>query len=232
MDMTRLPLNTPSSDPHVPILTSPNLVTAKRVILFFGESVQDLGIFAYRIVGQESISSGSALDFIHAIQSGKDGDDTAIVIANPGQLIWYRRGQRAMSLKSWDALPRKTGVGNAMRIDSVKNHVPGNYDAKEHVESVLEAVAKLAREDAKIEIIGINEGAEMAVQYLDREWARWEKRVQAICVGLGFIWRVGDELENKQFLGFWGRVSLIADLSGLSPLLTTPSARLRLPHPL
>ena len=168
--------------------------------------MQDLGVFAYRILGQESISSGSALDFVHDIQTSKDGSDTAVVIANPGQMIWYRRGQRALTLASWNNLPRKTGVSNAMRIDPVKNHVPGNFNAKEHTESVFEAVAKLAKEDVKIDIIGINEGAEDAVKYLEREWGRWESRVQAICVGLGYIWRVGDEIENKKFMNFWCRV--------------------------
>ena len=94
-----------------------------------------------------------------------------------------------------------------MRIDKVKNHIPGNFDAKEHVESVFEAVAQLAKEDVKIDVIGISEGAEFAVKYLEREWSRWEKKVQAIAVGLGFVWRVGQEVENQAFMQFWGRVS-------------------------
>ena len=135
--ITRLPLNAGPSDPHIPILTSSNLATAKRVIVYFGESMQDLGVFAYRTVGQESIASGSALDFIDAVQSEKDSVDTAIVIANLGQLLWHRRGERAVTIASWNALPRKTGVGNPMRIDAVKNHVPGNTSTKEHVKSVF-----------------------------------------------------------------------------------------------
>ena len=168
--------------------------------------MQDLGVFAYRILGQESISSGSAVDFVHDIQSGKDGMNTAIVIANPGQMLWYRRGQRAMTLASWTNLPRKNGVSGPMRIDPVKNHVPGSFDAKEHIESVFEAIAKLAREDVKINIIGINEGAEYVVRYLGREWGRWETKVQAICAGLGFVWKVGDDIDNKRFMRFWGKV--------------------------
>ena len=177
------------------------------MILYCGES-QDLGVFAYRVLGQESISSGSALDFVHQIQSDKDSADTAIVITNPGQLIWYRRGQRAMTLVSWNGLPRKTGVSGPMRIDAVKNHIPENYDAKEHIETVFKTVGKLVREDVKIDIIGIAEGAEQAVHYLAREWEHWESKVQAISVGMGFVWRVGDEVNNEKFMEFWGRVSL------------------------
>ena len=200
-------MNAGPSDPHTPILTSSHLATAKRLIVYFGESVQDLGIFAHRIIGQESIASGSALDFVHAIQSREDSTDTAIIIANVGQLVWYRRGQRAMTIASWNALPRKTGVGNPMRIDSIKNHIPGNASTNEHIKSVFEEVlGKLARQDTVIDLIGLGDGAEEAVRYLDQNWNRWEKNVRAICVGLGFVWRVGDDLQNEKFMAFWSKV--------------------------
>lgn len=208
LNITRLPLNAGPSDPHVPILTSSNLATANRLIVYFGESMQDLGIFAHRIIGQDSIASGSALDFVHTIQSREDSANTAVIIANLGQLVWYRRGQRAMTIASWNALPRKTGVGNAMRIDAVKNRVPGNGSTKEHVKSVFEDVlGKLAKQDAVIDVIGLGEGAEEAVGYLDQNWEHWERKVKAICVGLGFVWRVGHEIQNKKILDFWGKVS-------------------------
>ena len=171
--------------------------------------MQDLGIFAHRIIGQNSIASGSALDFVHAVQSREDSADTAIVIANLGQLIWYRRGQRAMTTASWNALPRKTGVGNPRRIDTVRNRIPGNGSIKEHVKSVFEEVlGKLARQDAVIDLIGLGEGAEEAVGYLDQNWKDWEGKVRAICVGLGFVWRVGDDIHNEKFMDFWGKASL------------------------
>lgn len=211
LNITRLPLNTGPSDPHVPILTSSNLATAKRLIVFFGESVQDLGILAHRIIGQDSIASGSALDFVHAIQSRDDTADTAIVIANLGQLVWYRRGQRAMTVARWNALPRKTGVGNPMRIDAVKNRIPGNKNAKEHVKSVFEEVlGKLAEQDAVIDLIGVGDGAEEAVGYLDQNWKHWGSKVRAICVGLGFVWRVGDDIHDEKFMDFWGKVSFLS----------------------
>ena len=170
--------------------------------------MQDLGIFAHRIIGQESIASGSALDFVHAIQSREGSTDTAIVIANLGQLVWYRRGQRAMTIASWNALPRKTGVGNPMRIDPVKNHVPGNGNIKEHVKSVFEEVlGKLARQDAVIDLIGLGEGAEEAVGYLDQHWKDWASKIRAICVGVGFVWTVGNDIRDEKFMEFWGKVS-------------------------
>ncbi|KAK3172520.1 hypothetical protein OEA41_005842 [Lepraria neglecta] len=205
LENTLLPLNAGPTDPHVPILTSSNLATAKRLVLYFGESTQDLGIFAYRIIGQESIASGSALDFVHNIQSGKEGADTAIVIANLGQLLWNRRGQRAMTMATWNGLPRKTGVSGPTRIDAIKNHIPGNEGVKEHVASVFTAVEKLARGDVAIDIIGIGEGAEEAVEYLDQNWERWEGKVRAMCVGMGFVWSVGDQVQNGRFKEFWSK---------------------------
>lgn len=175
--------------------------------------MQDLGIFAHRIIGQESVASGSALNFVHAIQSREDGAETAIIIANLGQLVWYRRGQRAMTLASWNALPRKTGVGNPMRIDAVKNHIPENGSTKEHVKSVFEEVlGKLARQDAVIDLIGLGDGAEEAVEYLDQNWKHWENRLRAICVGVGFVWRVRDDIRNEDFMDFWGKVSFLFHL--------------------
>ena len=172
--------------------------------------MQDLGIFAHRVIGQESIASGSALDFVHAIQSREDSIATAIVIANLGELVWYRRGQRAMTIASWNTLPRKTGVGNPMRIDPVKNHVQGHENTKEHVASVFEEVlGKVARQDVVIDLIGVGEGAEEAVGYLDRHWKDWASRVRAICVGVGFVWRVGDDMRDEKFMEFWGRVSFL-----------------------
>lgn len=171
--------------------------------------MQDLGVLAYRIIGQECIAAGSALNFVHDVQSRDDSGDTAIVIANLGQLLWNRRTQRALTMASWNGLPRKNGVSNAVRIDPVKNHIPGNENVEAHVKSVFEdVIGKLAREDVVIDVIGVGDGAEESVKYLDQDWGRWETTVRAICLGLGFVWRVGDDVQNKKFVEFWGKVRL------------------------
>lgn len=169
--------------------------------------MQDLGVLAYRIIGQESIAAGSALNFFHDVQSHEGNGDTAIVFANMGQLLWHRRTQRAMTMASWNGQPRKNGVSNAVRIDPIKNHVPGNVNVEEHVKSIFEEViGKAAREDVAINAIGIGDGAEDLVKYLDQNWGHWEKNVRAICVGLGFVWRVGDDVQDEKFTQFWAKV--------------------------
>lgn len=204
LNITRLPLKSSATDPHVPVLTSANLATAKRTIIYFGEESQDLGIFAYRILGQNTLSAGSALDFISAVQSSRD--DVGVIIANLGQLLWYRRGQRAVTRTSWNALPRKTAVSDPFQIHPVKNHIPGNEDWTAHVKSVFEEVVlKMANPQAKLDIIGLGDGASEAVAYLQSHWTTWKDRVQAIAVGAGYNW-AGDKVHEPEFVKFWGKV--------------------------
>lgn len=211
--LTRVPFTASPTDPHIPILTSKNLPTATRTILFFGEESQDLGIFAYRTIGQKSNAAGSALDFVSVIQSSKDSP--GIIIANMGQLLWYRRGRRAVTRMSWSALPRKSGVADPMRINPVKNRVPGNEDMAAHVKYVFEKVVpKMVNPSAKLDIIGVGDGALEVVAYLQTEWAKWKERVQAIAVGTGYAWASG-EIHDAEFAKFWGAVSFL--LSPFSP---------------
>lgn len=207
LSLTRLPLTASPSDPHIPILTSRNLPTTTRTILFFGEGCQDLGIFAYRIIGQESNAAGSALDFVRAIESSKDSP--GIIIANLGQLIWYRRGGRAVTRVSWSALPRKSGVAEYMRINPVKNRVPENEDMAAHVKYVFEEVVpKMVNPNSRLNIVGVGEGASEVVAYLQTEWASWKGRVEAIAVGTGYVWANG-EVHDAEFAKFWGKVSFL-----------------------
>lgn len=222
LNLTRVPFTASPTDPHIPILTSTNLPTANRTILFFGEEFQDLGIFAYRTIGQESNAAGSAVDFVSAIQSSKD--NPGIIIANLGQLLWYRRGGRAVTRMSWSALPRNSGVAEQMRIDPVKNRVPGNEDAAAHVKYVFEeVVAKMVNPSANLDIIGVGEGASELVAYLQTEWAKWEGRIQAIAVGAGYMWTNG-EVHDAEFAKFWGKRARVYLLSP-HPLETPLSGR-------
>ncbi|KAL9129616.1 MAG: hypothetical protein Q9217_001972 [Psora testacea] len=205
LETTRLPLTAGPSDPHIPILVSSNISTAKRVLLYFGESNQDLGIFAYRLIGKESIAAGSALNFVSDTLGGDFGKDTALVIANLGQLVWWRRGKKAMTMTSWNALPRKNAVSGGPRFDPIKNRVQGHENVVEHVKRVFEFVLEKAREHAEIDIIGLGEGAEGAVTYLDANWGSWKERVKAFVIGLGFVWQVGDELKDAAFKEFWAK---------------------------
>lgn len=159
--------------------------TAKRIILYLGESNQDLGIFAYRTIGRISLSAGSVIDFVNAAKA--QGDDVAVVVANLGQLLWNRKFGRAMTLKSWDALPRKGGMGMPTRIEAW-NRVKGHEGIAEHVTSVFEWIKGQMHEQAKVEVVGVCEGWEQGMQYLSEEkvWKKWKGRLGGIAFGTGY----------------------------------------------
>ena len=198
-------------EPHIPILATANLPLASRILLYFGESSQDLGIFAYRTVGKCSLASGSILDFVSASNayaaSPLAGGQTAIVIANLGQLLWYRRGTRALTRTSWSALPRKTGVDSMMRIDPVKNRVKGHKTEAEHVGSVMAYVQGQMKKGAEMEIVGVGDGAEEIVRFLDANWEQSGNSIAAVCVGLGYRWKFAEMVKDQGFREFWGKVS-------------------------
>lgn len=78
-----------------------------------------------------------------------------------------------------------------------------------HVKYVFEEVVpKVVNPSAKLDIIGVGDGASEVVAYLQTEWARWKARVQAIAVGTGYVWASG-EVHNAEFAKFWGRVSFL-----------------------
>ncbi|KAL4808833.1 Arb2 domain-containing protein [Aspergillus unguis] len=163
----RLPLTSGPNRPHVPILVSKNLSTASRIILLFGEPVQDLGIWAYRTVGAENINAGSAVDFVKAVlypdenantyaNSASDGTyrrltkpqqpqhktqqgDVAVILANTGQLVWHCGTGKAMTLNSLLALPRASAVDPPL-AESRRNKIPGHGNWQEHVNSVFDAI--------------------------------------------------------------------------------------------
>lgn len=186
----RLPLTSGPTKPHVPILVSKNLSTASRIILVFGEPVQDLGIWAYRTVGSENINAGSAVNFVKAIlnpeehnqTNGTNGingvsgkgpssqyGDVAVVLANTGQLSWHCGSGRAMTHVSRMALPRASAVDPPL-VQTDRNRIPGHENWQEHVSSVFEGIfaarGQLVRSDAKIDVIGLAEGGYGAIRYL------------------------------------------------------------------
>ncbi|RHZ74979.1 hypothetical protein CDV55_109205 [Aspergillus turcosus] len=186
----RLPLSSGPKDPHVPIWVSANLARASRVIVVFGEPIQDLGIWAYRTVGTEGVDAGSAVAFVRAILGQKSGAgfkdaDTALLLANTGQLIWHCGSSRAITHQTWFALPRSSAVDAPLRMTR-RNKIPSNQDWQEHVacvfDEILSARGRLVREDAKIDIIGLSEGGLGAIRYLEAEWDSWRPYISAIAL--------------------------------------------------
>jgi len=129
------------------------------------------------------------------------------MIANCGQLIWHRRGARAVTQQTWNALPQKYGTDGVMNIDPVKNRVEGHRSVEEHIASVMAFVDTYARKDVQLDIIGMGDASEKVVAFLNANWKKWAAKVEAVVIGMAYLW-LGDERSgwNSRFREFWGRV--------------------------
>jgi hypothetical protein len=221
LETLRLPLGARSDEPHVPILVSKDLHKNSRVIILFYEHSQDLGVFAYRVAGGKGgINQGSAVNFVKYIQSlpssSTNNQSPGIIIANMGQLRWWRRGGKAVSQYTWYSLPAKSAVHGATRFDEAKNTIPGNRDTAEHVHYVLNEVAdKLMEKTATIDIIGVNDGAVKVVEFFNdrRNYGRWASRLGGIALLAPFHHK--DLITNEIFASYLKSVSLPIHLTPL-----------------
>lgn len=203
-----LPLGASDTTPHLPIFISTNLSTAKRVIILFSESNQDIGVFAHRIIGGKGgINEGSAINMVKYIQSLKTDKEDApgIIIANTGQIRWWRRGKKAVTQVSWFALPQKSAVESSFRFDIEKNTIPGNRNTEEHVAYIFNTVvAELVNKDAKLDVIGVSESAVRVALFLENErnFKVWGERLDAFAALATYFH--AHEIKNQAF-GHWLR---------------------------
>jgi hypothetical protein len=159
----------------VPIMCSSNLRQAKRIVVVFGGSTQDLGIWAYRSIGKLSINGGSMVDFAKTVlkidgsELSENDEDTALVIANTGQLSYHWGSGIAVSHRTWFALPQQSAVHPPLKW-SLRNRIPQNANCQEHVKCVFEGIlaarGQLVHEEAKIDVIAVSDGAQHATRYL------------------------------------------------------------------
>jgi len=214
----RLPLGASETEPHVPIFISSDLESKKRIIILFYEDGQDIGIFAHRIIGGKGgINEGSAINIVKYIQSLQiNGHDApGIIIANTGQLRWWRKGKKAITQVSWYALPQKSAVDFPYRFDEIKNTIPENRTVAEHVSYIFNhVVSKLADPAAKLDIIGVSAGAVHVSHFLNNElnFDQWGCRINAFASVATYF--NADEITNARFGAFMrdrGRVYLVSD---------------------
>lgn len=163
----RLPLGSKPRDKHVPILISSNLRTANRITLVLGSPDQELGIWTWRSMAEQGINRGSMVELAKEILTTKP--DTALIIANLGQLVYHCGSGQAMSQQTWFALPVETAAHPPPR-QTWRNLVPRNGNWREHVKCIFEDVlapeSEMVNPKAKIDIIGVEEGGLGAVEYL------------------------------------------------------------------
>ncbi|KAI9670744.1 MAG: hypothetical protein M1817_003854 [Caeruleum heppii] len=212
-----LPLGTPSTSPHIPILASADLKSRSRVILILNEASQDLGIWAYRSIGSldanGGLVNGSAISFVQHLlrlpSSPTDSSPPGIIIANIGQLLWYRGGKKAVSFQTWNALPRKSAVHGPMKIDDVKNRVDKNESVQKHVAYVFEEVlGSLVKKEALVDVVGLSNGG-------------YSSKISAIALGNPL--HSASEITNPAFAAF---LKAVSSTPLLRPCLLTAKLRL------
>lgn len=172
-------------------------MNTSRVILIFGESFQDLGIIAQRVVGGPGgVDKGSMVSVVKAIQAlpsspaapapttsaattnqddeaGRDDDPhprpdaPGIILANTGQLYWEPEIPRPLNRESFLSAPMKSAVHDGRVPCANCNTVPGHENPEDHVARVFEYVGPYLFPTASLDILGVGDGADAVAEYLD-----------------------------------------------------------------
>ncbi|EJT70701.1 hypothetical protein GGTG_11724 [Gaeumannomyces tritici R3-111a-1] len=212
----RLPIGAGPEGAHVPIFASQDLSCRSRVVIVVGESIQDLGVLAYRMVsGPGGVGAGSLVNFAKALASPEGGAaPPGLVLANTGQLWWWPQGRRALNEWSRDAVPMPSAVhyGHPTREE---NRVPGNHTPAQHVRYLFnEFLPTALGEGAVVDVIGICDGADAVHKFLDQEdnWEKWGPRLGSfVSLGGFFDGTQGRVAGLKEFLRDRGRAYILSD---------------------
>jgi hypothetical protein len=207
-----LPLGTPTTKPHVPIFVSSDLKSKERVVLIVGESEQELGVIAHRVIGgaggvdkgsmvdiarallQEDHSNGQSqneklADGASSVQTSTTNNAPGVILANTGELWWWPEGGRGLNPRGVLGAPMRSAVHwGRFRDDHDPNNahtVPGNGNPVSHVSCVFEQVldnADLVAANAVIQIIAVGDGASIVGRVLDESWVRWGARIGCLAM--------------------------------------------------
>lgn len=174
----------------------------KRIIVVLNDHRQDLGIWDYRCLSVNGIDSGSCVTLAKLLQ--QDGEEApGLIISNAGQLTYSHKAGRAMTTQSWQAIPQSSLVYPGVQEHPLHNSVKGTRDRTEHCQFIFEKILKdpnLVREDAEIYLVGILNGGEVALKYLNANWDFWKSRIKAVALTSVFTKRQTLSWEMIQFL--------------------------------
>ncbi|KAH9889200.1 Arb2 domain-containing protein [Xylariomycetidae sp. FL2044] len=187
LNKVKLPLGISDlSAPNLDIFVSANIEKATRVVLIFGETVQEFCILAHRCVGGKGgINKGSMVSIVSALlkqhASTTDKSPPGIILANLGELFWWPEGKRALTHSGFNSVPMKSSAHKGQLFDEEKNTIPGSRTPHEHVAYIFEKVVPhFVNTKAGLQILGVGDGGDTVEEYLDSApiWKQWEQRIK------------------------------------------------------
>ncbi|ORY19683.1 Arb2 domain-domain-containing protein [Clohesyomyces aquaticus] len=215
----------PNAQPHVPILAPPAniLKSRKRIIVVINDSLQDLGILAYRQLQRElGLNGGSIVNFakemVHRSAESKETFDIfrdragvaekeketpGLIVMNTGQSLYSHKFNEAMTIRSWQSMPRKSICHESIKIHELENRVEGHRTPKEHIEAVFNKVIKnpdFVSPDAEIYVIAIENGADHLLEILDADLNRYAPRITALAFSQSSY--VSSQIHNPELTQF------------------------------
>ncbi|KAF1934308.1 uncharacterized protein M421DRAFT_50396 [Didymella exigua CBS 183.55] len=198
--------------PHIPTLAPPLdiLKRRKRIVVIINDTLQDLGILAYRQLQRElGLNGGSVVNFAKELvqRAGVAGEEQSqeatsglfddgasieevneipgLIVMNTGQLLYSHKYNKAMTMRSWYALPRRSIAHDHVRIHDQENHVEGHRNATEHIKSVFDQLLcdpSRVVPDAEVYIVAIEGGADKILELFKNDFEKYGRRVTAMAV--------------------------------------------------
>lgn len=116
-------------------------------------------------------TTSTEIDSVLAMSTlGSDNTDTApgIIILNPGQLLYSHAEKKSMTWATWSARKRPNAISKPFQVHPEHNRIPGHTTAEEHIATVFnKVIPQLVNRGARISVIGITDGSEGFVKWLD-----------------------------------------------------------------
>ncbi|KAJ3526692.1 hypothetical protein NM208_g11067 [Fusarium decemcellulare] len=206
--LVKLPLGAEQSltEKHCPIFITPSVARTSRIVIVFGEPIQNVGFLAGRIInGPGGITKGSVISLVQALakQTASANDNTApgVVLANMGERYWWPDGKRALTTEDSTDTPLPSMVHAGCKYVAELNDIPGSENPLAHMETIFKRVISVNRE-AKIDIIAIGQSCEFVLKFFEERlnWDRWGHRLGGMLF-LGAVYKT-DNLANQDFKDF------------------------------
>jgi Arb2 domain-containing protein len=163
----------PENEQYLPIYTTnlKELKSKTRVLIVIPDHQSKLGTWAFGdILDEPGMEAGSAISLVHLLKE-REKDTPGLIIMNPGEMYFSHEFNRPMTLQAWQDRHRASPYHPMPIIHDQWNRIPNNESPEKHIQYVFEKVInsnEYVCPEAKIDIVGIKDGGEMVLAYLDQ----------------------------------------------------------------